>query len=459
VNRRPACAALIGVLALAGCATSAPSPKPLADMPAAFTGPVAAQAGTPEAGWWASFSAPPLVALEAEAAWNNRDVAAATARIQQAEAQAAIQRSALLPQLGLQGGGQGGGCRGSACQQYTGVTNASIALSATYNADLWGLGRQHLRAANETRRATVFARQSLALTVAASVANQYFSVLAIRRRIAIAHDNIAAIDTILDAIRLRVKVGSASSLDLAREQAQIEGVRAQLSGLEIAERQALFALAVLVGRAPEGFDIAPRQLDALTVPAVAPGLPSDMLLRRPDIRAAESNLSAASANVLAARAAFLLQISLTGSGGAVSGVLGGLVTGPGLGFGLGASLLQTIFDGGKLRAQRRLAEGVEREYAAAYQGAALSAFADVENALVELEQNRKAQERLLAENEAAAQAFSIAQLQYQQGATDLLNVLQAQQTLFLAQDQLAQSVLARCQAAVHLYQALGGGWA
>ena len=334
-----------------------------------------------------------------------------------------------------------------------------MSFNASYELDLWGLARDNLRAANEQLKSARFAQQSMALMVTANVANQYFDVLAIRRRIAIANENIAAINGILEVVKLRVKAEATSHLDLAREQAQVEAVEAQLPGLETLEKQALFSLAVLLGRPPEGFDVKEQDLDAVLAPVVGVGLPSDLLLRRPDIAQAEANLASAHANVDAARAAFLPQISLTGSGGFVSTAIGTLLQGPNFGYSYGANLVQTIFDGGKLAGQKHLAEGVQKEFIASYQSAALNAYADVENALVQVANTGTAQDHLKREVEAAREAFEISQLQYRQGATDLLTtVLQAQQTLFSAEDQLVQTVLANRQSDVHLYEALGGGW-
>jgi len=215
---------------------------------------------------------------------------------------------------------------------------------------------------------------------------------------------------------------------------------------------------VLLGRPPEGFEIAPSDLENVLSPVVAAGIPSELLLRRPDIAQAEANLASAHANVDAARAAFLPQVSLTGSGGFVSTALGTLLQGSNFGYGYGLQLLQTIFDGGKLAGQKDLAEATQQEFVAAYQSAALNAYADVEFALTQVANTSKAQTHLRSLIVAAQEAFEISQLQYRQGAADLLTVLQAQQTLFSAQDQLVQVTLANRQAAVHLYEALGGGW-
>jgi len=445
--------------ALTGCSTPVPQALSPQLVPKRFTGPIMPDAQVwPKADWWQGFGNPDLTALIAQAQDGNRDLAAAAARVMQAEAQSTIQRSQLFPQIDAQADHVNGGCSGQGCQHFSRTKAFGLSFNASYELDFWGLARDNLRAANEQLKSARFAQQSVALTVTANVANQYFNVLAIRRRIAIDNEYIAAINNILDVIKLRVKAGSSSHLDLAREQAQLEAVQAQLPGLETAEKQALFSLAVLLGRPPEDFDIKTVDIDAILAPQVGAGLPSELLLRRPDIAQAEADLAAAHANVDAARAAFLPQISLTGSGGFVSTAIGTLLQGSSFGYSYGASLLQTIFDGGKLAGQKDLAEGMQKEFVANYQSAALNAYADVENALIQVANSGRAQEHLKGEIAAAQEAFAISQLQYRQGTAELLNVLQAQQQLFSAQDQLVQITLANRQAAVHLYEALGGGW-
>jgi NodT family efflux transporter outer membrane factor (OMF) lipoprotein len=446
-------------LALAGCATSVPQSLPAPLVPKSFTGPVESSAGVwPQMDWWQAFGDPALTALVGKAQADNRDLAVAAARVMEAEAQSTIEHSVLFPQLGAQASHVNGGCNGQSCQQFLSGKQFGLTFDASYELDFWGLARDNLRAANEQLKSAHFAQQSVALTVTANVAEQYLNVLAVRQRIAIANEEIAAINAILDVIKLRVKTGATSHLDLAREQAQVEAVEAQLPGLETLEKQALFSLAVLLGQPPEGFDIEAQNLDAIRAPAVAPGLPSELLLRRPDVAGAEANLASAHANVDAARAAFFPQISLSGSGGFVSTAIGTLLQGPNFGYAYGANLLQTIFDGGKLIGQQELAKATQKEFIARYQSAALHAYADVELSLIDLSNTAKVEAHLRREVEAAKEAFQISQLQYQQGATDLLNVLQAQQQLFGAEDQLAQTTLGNRQAAVHLYEALGGGW-
>ena len=451
--------ALLSVLLLAGCATQVPQALPPQLAPKTFAGPIAADAKVwPEPAWWQGFGDAQLTALVTQAQDGNRDIAIAAARVLQAEAQSVIQRSALFPQIGGQTDYQRGGCSGQSCARYPNSKLFGLNFNASYELDFWGLARDNLRAANEQLKAARFAQESVALTVTANVASQYLNVLAIRRRIAIQHQNIDAINAILEVVKLRVKAGSTSHLDLAREQAQLELTQAELPSLETAEKQALYSLAVLLGRPPEGFDVSDADLEKVLPPVVAAGLPAELLLRRPDVAQAEANLASAHANVDAARAAFFPQISLTGQGGFVSTAIGTLLQGSSFGYGYGASLLQTIFDGGKLAGQKDLADATQQEYVAAYQNAALNAYADVEFALTQVANTGRAEDHLRRLIVAAQEAFQISELQYRQGATDLLNVLQAQQTLFSAQDQLVQTVLANRLATIHLYEALGGGW-
>jgi len=450
---------LLAALFVSGCATPVPQALQQEKQPKSFIGPIQSESSVwPDAQWWQGFGDPELSALAQRAENGNRDLAQAAARVMAAEAQATIQRSTLFPQIGGQALHTNGGCRGQACNEFAPQKNYGLTFNASYEVDFWGLARDNLRSANEELKSARFAQQAVALSVTANVANQYFNVLALRRRIAIAHENIAAINSILDIIKLRAKSGSISHLDLAQETAQQEAVESQLPGLETAEKQSLFTLAVLLGEPPESFDVKAQNMDGIAAPKVGPGLATELLLRRPDVAQAEADLAAAHANLDAARAAFFPAISLTGSGGFVSTAIGTLTQGANFGYAYGFNLAQTIFDGGRLIGQKDLAKATQEAFIAGYQSAALNAYADVETALVQVANSRRAADHLTREVAAAREAFQIGSLQYRQGAADLLTILQTQQTLFQAEDQLAQSTLANRQAIVHLFEALGGGW-
>jgi multidrug efflux system outer membrane protein len=451
-----ACTAL-----LVGCATRVPQVLSPPIVPPAFVGQDAGLGSVwPKPDWWQQFGSPELSGFIVQAQSDNRDLAVAAASVIQAHAQTVIQRSSLFPQLNLQAQGQ----RSKLSTVSTGITNYpagndfGLNLAASYEVDVWGLARSNLRAATEALKAARFGQQAVALTVTANVANAYFSVLALRKRIAIANEDILAINDILRTIQLRVTTGTSSHLDLAQERAQVESVEAELPQLQEQELEARVALAVLLGQPPETLEVRTPSLEAIHPPLVNPGLPSDLLLRRPDVAQAEADLASAHASVDAARAAFLPQFALTGSDGFASAAIGALLHGPSVAWDYGGSLLQTVFDGGKLVGQKKLAEGTQQELIASYQRAVLNAYADVETALGQVQHYDLAEQHLGHEIDAAQEAFQISQLQYRQGTTDLLTVLQSQQTLFSAEDQLAQISLARMQSVVHLYEALGGGW-
>jgi multidrug efflux system outer membrane protein len=214
----------------------------------------------------------------------------------------------------------------------------------------------------------------------------------------------------------------------------------------------------LAGSPPEGFRIAGSTITGLDVPRAGPGLPADLLVRRPDLASAEARLSAARADVEVARAALLPNISLTGSAGLASNLLINFLNAPTAALGLGAALLQPIFDGGRLRAQVDVAASRERELVENYRKAVFAALADVENALAA--GGRAAAQELLQEKivEQARLALRLAEIRYREGADDLLTALDAQRTLFQAEDQLAQIRFSRLQGSVGLFKALGGGW-
>jgi NodT family efflux transporter outer membrane factor (OMF) lipoprotein len=446
---------------LAGCATHVPQVLSPQIVPRSFVGQGASKDSVwPKPDWWQQFGSPELSECIVRAQTNNRDLAVAAADVVEAHAQTIIQRASLFPQLNLQVQGE----RSRPSASLIGISNSpsgndfGLNLAASYEVDVWGLARSNLRAATEALKAARFGQQAVALTVTANVASAYFNVLALRRRIAIANEDVLAINDILRTIQLRVTTGTSSHLDLAQERAQVESVEAELPQLEEQELEARVALAVLLGQTPETLEIKTPSLEAIHPPLVNPGLPSDLLLRRPDVAQAEANLASAHASLDAARAAFLPQFALNGSDGFASAAIGTLLHGPSVAWDYGGTLLQTVFDGGKLVGQKQLAEGTQQELIASYQRAVLNAYADVETALGQVKHNDVAEQHLGREVDAAQEAFRISQLQYRQGTTDLLTVLQSQQTLFSAEDQLAQVTLARMQSVVHLYEALGGGW-
>ena len=444
-------------LALASCAISSRPPAPLPPLPPGWTEPALSGAAVPTADWWRSFGSEDLSTLVASALATSPDVAIAVERILQAEAQSRIAGASLFPGLNF---GVSTGRRETRPDggRWSAEDSASATLNASYELDLWGRNASGLRAAQASLRASRFDFETVRLTLLAGVANGYFQVLSLRGRLAIARENLAIAERVFKVVDARVRNGAASQLDLARQQAAVLTLRASIPPLELQERQTLYALAILAGRAPEGFAAPGAGVEALAVPRVAPGLPADLLRRRPDLASAEAQLAAANANVAAARAALLPTISLTGSAGLASNVLLNFLSAPTAALALGASLLQTIFDGGRLRGQVDVAASRERELVESYRKSILAALADVEGALAAGARTAD-QEALQAQVvEQARIALRLAEVRYREGVDDLLTVLDAQRTLFQAEDQLAQVRLARLQASIALFKALGGGW-
>jgi NodT family efflux transporter outer membrane factor (OMF) lipoprotein len=444
-------------LLLAACAISGSAPAPAPGMPAAYAELAALDAAVPASDWWGAFGSKELSSLVVAALASNPDLAIAAERVRQAEAQVSIAGATLFPALNLSASSAHRETRADGgARQSSDASSAS--LSASYEIDLWGKNAADVRSADAALRASRYDRETVRLTLVAGVANAYFQLLSLRGRMATARENLAVAERVFAVVDSRVRNGAASKLDLARQLAAVLTQKAALPALELQQRQTLFALAILLGRVPQGFDAAASALTGLDVPRVAPGLPAQLLLRRPDLASAEAQLAAANANVAAARAALLPGIGLTGSAGLASDVLLNFANGPTATLVIGAALLQPIFDGGRLRAQVDVAASRERELVENYRKAVFSALADVESALAA--GGRSAEQELLQQQVVAQarRALKLAEIRYREGADDLLTALDAQRTLFQAEDQLAQIRLARLQASLGLFKALGGGW-
>lgn len=462
----------VGVLALvaAGCATPIPQALKTTDVPATFSSPIIADATVwPQTEWWNTFGSPELAGLVSSAQTSNLDIAAAYARVLQAEAQVGISRSTFFPTLGGSFDASRQGSHGNNVTigpgntittgpgRFSSSNSYSLGLNASYQLDIFGQNRNRFFSAEDALRSSRYAQEVVALTIQSNTANGYINVLGLRERIKIARDNVDAINRVLEIVKAKVQNGVSSNLDLAQEQALVAAQQAQIPGLIQQERVARYSLAVLLGRAPEGFDVSAQTMTAIKPPPLKPGMTSDLLLRRPDVAEAEAALASAHGNVDAARAAFFPSIGLSGSGGFASSALSTLFNGSTLFYSVGASVLQTIFDGGLLASQSDLAKAQQLELIAGYRSSVLNAFTDVETSLGSVSALADQEHYLAIEVDNAREALRISEIQYREGVADLLAVLQAQQTLFSAEDQLVQTRIARLQANVGLYQSLGGG--
>ncbi|MCC6472603.1 MAG: efflux transporter outer membrane subunit, partial [Burkholderiales bacterium] len=386
--------ALAAALALAGCAlTRSPPPQPAVALPETWVEPAPPSPTLLAQDWWNSFGSGELSALVASALAGSPDLAIAAQRVRQAQAQLQIAAAPLLPALGAGASTSRQESRGDTLAGPSTRDSSSANLAASYEIDLWGRIGAGIGAAEASLRASRYERETARLTLLAGVANAYFQVLSIRGRLALARENIAIAERVFAVVNARFRFGSASALDVSRQQTALLSLRAALPPLAREERQALAALAILAGRAPGTFGVSSTRVGDIAVPSVAPDLPAQVLARRPDIASAEAQLAAANANVTAARAALLPEFSLSSSVGLSSARLLSLADSPLSAVTLGASLLAPIFDGGRLRGQAALSSARELELVESYRKAILAALADVETALVAV--NRTAEQEHL----------------------------------------------------------------
>jgi NodT family efflux transporter outer membrane factor (OMF) lipoprotein len=446
------------LLVTTACATTSPVPAPQVSAPPAFSEPPTTDAAAVSADWWQRFRSAELQALVDEALAGSPDLAIAVERVRQAEAQVRVAGASLFPQVDAAASSSARTTRDRSTNSSVRTEGAGTTLSASYELDLWGGNAAGVRGAEASLRAAGFDRESARLTLIAGVANAYFEILSLRGRLANGRENVAIAERVLQVVSARARNGAVSPLDVARQEATVLSQRAALLPLEQQERQTLAALAILLGRVPEAFDVKAHGLSELSVPSISPGLPAELLVRRPDLASAEAQLLASNADLAAARAALLPSIQLTGSAGVASGALLGFLSGSTATAALAASVLQPIFDGGRLRGQVSVAESRERELVETYRKAILSAFADVESALAAVTRLQQGEALQIQVEARSREALRLAEVRYREGADDLLSVLDAQRTLFDAQDQLAQVRLDRLDAAVALFKALGGGW-
>ena len=447
---------LLLAMLLAGCDISqrlAVQPTATGDRFAAL--PADAPAHWPDPGWWQGFSSDELDRLIEQASQNNRDLEAAAQRVAQAEAATRISRAALFPSLDADASVNRG--RTSSSVDRT-RTSYGAGLSASYELDLAGELRDRANASDIRLLGSVYDRDAVALTLTADTASAYFTVLALRDRLALARDTLDAATRILGIVRVQAGAGQTSDLEVQQQLSAVRSQEAAAAGLQSDLAQQVNVLATLLGLPPEAATVAEPTLNGLSLPPIVAGLPSELLRRRPDLARAEADLASAGFDAKAARAARFPIVALTASGGLQSTQLRDLVSIDGAVWSLAGAVTAPVFDAGRLRASEDQAVARYQELAANYSQSILSALQDVENALIAAAAAERIYILRQAAYVAARNAYRIAELRFRTGATDFLSVLTAQQTSFTAADTLAQANLARFSASVGLYRALGGGW-
>ena len=491
---------------LSACELGPAYRQPALVVPAAFRATSqSAAAAWPAPDWWHGFGSPELNRLIDEASANNQNLAAAAARVIQADAQVRVSGAPLLPTVSAVGNGSytriGGGSssRGGSVAGITtgaaGITSAanstssspnaltqgtastgstvvaaapgykvtetreySLQGSVSYEVDFWGKNRAALQSAQASALFSRFDQANVALTVLTSVATTYFNALGAADELAVAQRNLASARATLKVFQVRTEVGTATALDIAQQAALVAGEAAQIPNLQSQFEQQVIALATLVGAPPETITVMADTLNNLPTPAVSPGLPSELLARRPDVASAEANLLAQNGNIRVARAAFFPDVTLTAQGGVQSLALSTLLQPGSLLFSAAASVAQPLFDNGLRQGDLDLANGRYAELVADYRQAVLQAFQDADTYVVAVRYAAQQEELEREAVKVAQQAADIARAQLGAGVVDITTVLNTQTTLFTDENALAQARLAHFQALINLYKALGGGW-
>ena len=450
--------------ALAGCAVP---PKADNTLPAQALPAGDAASVTVPADWWTSYGDARLNALVDEALANNRDLARAVARIDQSRAALKLARADRLPQVNA---------NVSAARQRV-TENGSLplfgaspigsdyraSLDVAYEVDLWSrLARAH-DAAREELLATGYARDTLRTALAAQVVQAYAALQSLDAQVVIFDRAVQAQRESLRLQRLRFNAGDIGELDIRQLEAELIANETQLPKLARARGEAERALALALGRTPK--DVVDADVARTGTPSMVPAstnlpavLPSDLLQRRPDVRAAEARLRAAGARVDAARAAYFPSISLTAGVGRESAELSRLTDAPSLIWSVVASLTQPIWNGGRLAAQTELARARQREVELDYRDTVAVAFKEVRDALVARSETETTLANAVEREKALTRAAELTALRFNGGEASRLNVIEAERAALNAQAQVADARRAVAAAQADLYRVLGGGW-
>ena len=457
----------ISVVALAALAACSMAPdlaeKPTAELPAAWS--AAGTAVQPAADWWRAFNDAELDRLVQEALERNADIARALARVAQARAQLGAAEADRAPQLGLEAGAGRARLSRAAGEVPAGVpatgSQYSVGLQASYEIDLWARYAKAADAARADLAAAQADRAAVRITVAAEVARLYFTLGALDARLAILRTTIERQGEVLKLQTRRREAGVLSGFELRQLEAEIAAVQAELPVLVQQREQVQTAIALIAGRSPKQV----METTVTAAPVAAPaevqvpaGLPSELLLRRPDLVRAQQRLAAADARVDVARTAAYPSVALTGTLGSTSAKFSDLFSGPAFVWSIGASVAQSLFDGGRRAAQTDAARAARQAALADWQGSVAQAFGEVRDALNAQTGSRASAQAQRQRIAALERVLELARMRLRGGIATQLEVLDAERSLLNAQQALVLSEQNQRTALVDLYKALGGGW-
>jgi len=462
---------LVALLPVAGCMVGPDYHRPDVPVPAAWGETTAADATSGPASttlseWWVSLHDPLLDRLVARALEANLSVQEAEARVRAARSLRSVAAADLLPTVNTDGGysrfrnsanapgAPGGSLNGHVENLY------QAGFDASWELDLFGGIRRSVEAADADVGASIEDLRDVLVSLLGEVANQYVTYRGAAEQREIAENNVATQQATLELTRRRLAAGLASELDVVRAEAQVSTTAAEIPTLETEESLAIHRLTVLLDAPLEELrtELAPTAPIPEADPAIQIGLPSELLRRRPDIRRAERQLAAATARIGVATADLYPRVTLLGVAGLESFRTSDFFDPASKFYSLGPALLWPVFDGGKIRAEIAVEDARAQELLAVYRLSILGAIAEVEDALVALDREKKRGDELAAAVRANQRAALLARQLYGEGLTDFLSVLDAERSLFESQDSFVASERTATLDLVALYKALGGGW-
>jgi NodT family efflux transporter outer membrane factor (OMF) lipoprotein len=424
--------------------------------------------------WWKAFNDSLLDSLVERAVQSNLDLRVAEARVREARALIEVTAAGLWPTLDVSGSynrnrvSQNGFFSGNPTPGSSSFAGGGklendffrTGFDSNWEIDIFGGTRRQVEAAQATLEATVEDRRSVLVALLGDVAKNYIDLRGFQRRLAVAQDNLKAQQETLELTKVRFDAGLASDFDVAQAEGQVKTTEAQIPTLQTAVKQTAYAIDVLLGSQPGSSR--DELAKSTAVPALPPeahvGLPVDLLRRRPDIRSAERQLAAATAQVGAATADLYPKFSLTGNIGLQSISASDWFTAQSRFWSIGPTITWPVFDAGRIRANIEVRNAQQEQALRLYEKSVLTAFQDVENALVNYGNEQIRYRSLLEATAANRRAVQLANDLYTQGLVPFLNVLDAQRTLYSSENDLAQSEASMASNLVALYKALGGGW-
>jgi multidrug efflux system outer membrane protein len=470
-RRRSSGSALVGLLVialpLASCAVGPDYQKPLLDLPARWGNVKTAKAPRPAelAEWWRRLNDPLLNELIQEAVAGNLDVATARAKIREARASYRQARGTLFPSLTGSGSitrsDNGSNISGGGDVTVSGpLTEYQAGFDASWELDLFGANKRAVEAAIYGMDAAEEDLRATLLTLIGDVAAYYVEARGYRARATLARRTAASQRETVTLTQSKFEAGAASAVDVANAAGQAATTEANIPDLEASYAEAVHRLSVLTGRPPAA--LTQRVAKSASIPRprlpIPIGIPADILLTRPDVRLAERQYAQSTAKIGQAEAARYPSVSLTGDIATSGARIGDLGKGSSISWAFGPTLTVPIFNGGELQAAVEVAQAQRDQYFIAYRAAVLTALEDVENALVALAQQRIKSRSLTTSVGHYRQAASLARSLFQSGSQSFLNLLEAERSLYSAEDSLIASQVAITTAYIALNKSLGGGW-